>query len=383
MAIDETFSDIRPYRDEEVPGVVKRVVKDPAFHTLMAYVYPERNTEEVLARVSRVKTIREFQLHVAYPAMRRIIDQTVKNLSVQGIESLNERENYLFISNHRDIILDSAIMNILLHEAGMETFQTAIGSNLLEEELVRDLTKLNKNFTVIRNTGAREFYENSVRLSAYIHESITRGYSSIWIAQREGRSKDGIDKTQPGLLKMLSINCSSSIEACFEELNLTPVAISYELDPCDILKIPELRALANDLKYVKKPGEDYHSILTGITGEKGNVHLNIGTPLKDDLNVLSTLTNPNEKLKRLGELIDDRIHRSYKLWPSNYIALDLLRENDEHAEYYTQSERKHFEERMHGRLEKAGLTDEQSRALFLNMYANPAKNQVKAKATTT
>jgi len=381
MLSNGTFEDIRPYRDDEVAQVVKRVIKDPGFHNLMRYVYPERSLEEVLKEVGQTKTIADFQINVAYPAMRKIVNASVSNLTVSGIENLDSDQCYLFISNHRDIILDSAIMNILLHEAEMDTFETAIGSNLLEEELVRDLTKLNKNFTVKRNTGAREFYENSVRLSAYIHANIHDRKSSVWIAQREGRTKDGIDKTQPGLLKMLGINCSGALSACFKDLNVTPVAISYEFDPCDVLKIPELKALAKDETYVKKQGEDYHSIITGITGEKGRVHLSIGNMLKGELDTLGSLNSQNDKLKRLGEIIDDKINGQYRLWPSNYIALDMMEGKNGPSEYYTSAERANFENRMNKRLEASGLNEEEDRFWLLNMYANPARKKVHSQAT--
>ena len=383
MATNGAFEDIRPYRDPEVPEVIHRVVKDEAFRNLMKFVYPDRDTDEVLREVAKSKTIRDFQIGVAYPAMRKIINQTIDELTVSGLENLKKEKSYLFISNHRDIILDSAIMNILLHEAGLETFETAIGSNLLEEEIVRDLTKLNKNFTVKRNTGAREFYENSMRLSAYIHKNITEGASSVWIAQREGRTKNGIDKTQPGLLKMLSINCKKSLSECFEELNLTPVAISYEYDPCDVLKIPELKALAKEEKYEKKPGEDYQSILTGITGHKGRVHLNIGETLSDELSILKSISAPNDKLKKLGELIDEKILAQYRLWPTNYIALDILEGNSGKSPHYTKKDRQKFEKRMERSLSESNLVDEEAKYLLLQMYANPAKGRVASEVTSS
>src|SRR5690606_22881194 len=197
----------------------------------------------------------------------------VDNLTCSGLENIQKDQSYLFISNHRDIILDSAILNVVLFEGDHGTIQTAIGSNLLSSAIVTDLTKLNKNFVVKRNTGAREFYENSMMLSAYIRHTIGEEKHSIWIAQREGRTKDGLDKTQPGLLKMLTMDCDKAMRECFRELRVTPVAISYENDPCDVLKIPELKAISRDEKYEKKPQEDFNSIITGLTGQKGRVHI--------------------------------------------------------------------------------------------------------------
>ena len=237
-----------------------------------------------------------------------------------------------------------------------------------------DLTKLNKNFVVKRNTGAREFYENSMMLSAYIRDTIVNRGSGVWIAQREGRTKDGMDKTQPGLLKMLGMNCEDTMRRCFRDLKITPVAISYEFDPCDVLKVPELRAISREEKYVKAPNEDFRSILTGIIGDKGRVHLNVGQTLDEELEALADFPSQNDKLRVLGEIIDKRIFSQYKLWPTNYIALDISEGTRTHCGQYTDDERKFFEERMEERLGKAGLNEEEDRQMFLNMYANPVRN---------
>jgi len=373
MPANGKFEDIRPYRDEEVPEVISRILRDKSFTNLLRYVYPDDDLSPIKERVASVKTIADFQARVAYPAMRKLVNETTDSISVSGLEHIKTNGAHLFISNHRDIILDSAILNILLYEAGLGTFETAIGSNLLEEELVRDLTKMNKNFTVKRNATAREFYENSVNLSQYIHHSICERDTNVWIAQREGRTKDGIDKTQPGLLKMLSIDCEKPLSQCFRELNITPVAISYEYDPCDVLKIPELKALAQEKKYEKQQGEDYNSILTGLTGYKGRIHLSIGKPLNEELNQLVDFASPNDKLKELGEIIDQRIYGQYKLWPTNHIAHDLL-EGVDGSLSYSPEQKAAFIKRMAKQLEILGLHSEEDRYFLLNMYANPVKN---------
>ena len=373
MLSTDTFEDIRPYRDEEVPEVISRILRDKGFTNLLNYVYRDESLEPIKARVASVKTIDDFQAKVAYPAMRKVVNETTDSISVSGLENIKTDGAHLFISNHRDIILDSAILNIMLYEAGLGTFETAIGSNLLEEELVRDLTKMNKNFTVKRNATAREFYENSVNLSQYIHHTICERHTNVWIAQREGRTKDGMDKTQPGLLKMLSINCEKPLSQCFRELNITPVAISYEYDPCDVLKIPELKALAQEKKYEKQRGEDYNSILTGLTGYKGRIHLSIGKPLNEELNQLVDFTSPNDKLKELGEIIDQKVYGQYKLWPTNLIAFDLL-EGVADSPNYTKEEKAAFISRMEKQLAILELDSEEDRYFLLNMYANPVKN---------
>ena len=373
MPANGKFEDIRPYRDAEVPEVISRILRDKGFTNLLRYVYPDTPLEPIKERVASVKTIADFQAKVAHPAMRKLVNETTDSITVSGLENILTDGSHLFISNHRDIILDSAILNIMLFEAGLGTFETAIGSNLLEEELVRDLTKMNKNFTVKRNATAREFYENSVNLSQYIHHTICERNTNVWIAQREGRTKDGMDNTQPVLLKMLSINCEKPLSQCFRELNITPVAISYEYDPCDVLKIPELKALAQEKKYEKQKGEDYNSILTGLTGYKGRIHLSVGKPLNEELNQLVDFTSPNDKLKELGEIIDQRVYGQYKLWPTNHIAFDLLN-GVTASPNYSDKEKAAFMTRMEKQLKILGLNSEEDRYFLLNMYANPVKN---------
>lgn len=374
MASSEDFEDIRPYRDEEVPDVLARTVQNPSFERLMRYVYPDVAYEQLASEISAITTVDEFQEHIAYPAMRQAIDRTVRQLTVEGLDDKNKDRARLYISNHRDIILDSAILNVALFEAGFGTIETAIGNNLLSDELVADLTKLNKNFVVKRNTGAREFYENSMLLSAYIRDTIVNRGSGVWIAQREGRTKDGMDKTQPGLLKMLGMKCEDSLRQCFRELKVTPVAISYEYDPCDVLKIPELKAISREEKYQKAPNEDFRSILTGIIGDKGRVHLKVGKTLDEELEALADFPSQNDKLRVLGEIIDKQIFTHYKLWPTNYIALDLAEGTNAYRDFYTDEERRYFEDRMAERLAKADLNEEEDRRMLLNMYANPVKN---------
>ncbi len=374
MGYKKEFEEIRPFWDQEVPEVVDRLVHHPGFYTLMNYVHPDWSEEQVREKVLHVGTVADFQSNIAHPGMRLVTDRTIENLTVSGLENIKKGETYLFISNHRDIILDSAILNIILFEAGHGTIQTAIGSNLLTSDLVSDLTRLNKNFVVKRNTGAREFYENSMLLSAYIRHMIADRQSSIWIAQREGRTKDGLDKTQPGLLKMLSIACDKTLRECFRELRVTPVAISYEYDPCDVLKIPELKAISREEKYEKTDDEDYHSILTGLTGNKGRVHISIGKTIDKELDTLADFPNVNDKLRILGDLLDQQIYQNYKLWPTNRLALDILDGNIQTASDYDGLDPDVFVKRMKERLHEANLKQEEDYNWLLNMYANPVRN---------
>jgi hypothetical protein len=340
----------------------------------MGFVYPGITDAELGNMLSKVHTIDNFQHHVAHPAMRRLLNGTSAGLTSDGFDRLRPDAAHLFISNHRDIILDSAILNMLLIEHGRPTTETAIGNNLLSSELITDLTRLNKNFVVKRDAVARELYDNSLRLSAYIRDTIVRREVGVWIAQREGRTKNGIDKTQPGLLKMLSIGCDEPLRHCFRSLRIVPMAISYERDPCDVLKIPELKAVSRDEKYEKQPDEDYRSILTGLTGAKGRVHLSLGNVLDTELEVLADYPNMNDKLRMLGEIIDRCIWKQYKLWPTNFMAYDLLEGNEEFSHEYSPAMLETFEQEAHARLAAAGLHQPEDFDFLMLMYANPVRN---------
>lgn len=373
MGSEKDFEEIRPYIDSEVSQVIARLLNNPGLYKVLQFVFPHWDEADVRNAVGEIKTISDFQSKIAHPAMRKLIDTTISELTFDGLENIDKGESYLFISNHRDIILDSAILNIVLFENGFGTIQTAIGSNLLSTEIVTDLTKLNKNFVVKRNTGVREFYENSMLLSSYIRDIIINNRSSIWIAQREGRTKDGLDKTQPGLLKMLTMQCDKTMRECFRDLKVTPVAISYEYDPCDVLKIPELKAISREEKYEKAPGEDFNSILTGLTGHKGRVHLSIGKTIDSELDALADFPNINDKLRMLGEFIDRQIYSNYKLWPTNYMAHDMLTGSHEKNGEYTDSQLEDFRDYLETRLKKANLTAEEDFRRLVSMYANPVR----------
>jgi Acyltransferase len=311
------FDEIRPYRDHEVKEVMGRLLKNPTFLQLLKYIYPQAPSENYQSLLGDVNSVDDFQRKISHPAMRLIVDKTTTALTFSGIENLNPKKAYTFVSNHRDIILDSALLSVILIENGFSTNETAIGDNLLKDDVVKDLTKLNKNFEVKRNTSKKDFFINSLRMSAYIIDSIVNRHVSIWIAQREGRTKDGIDKTQPGLIKMLGLNGKDHFEACYKSLNISPMAISYEFDPCDVMKINEQKLTARNEKYTKADNEDYNSIIAGITGNKGRIHLAVGQPINSEIDVLGEFQNVNDKIKMLCDIIDKSVYKNYKLWPTN------------------------------------------------------------------
>lgn len=364
------FDEIRPYRDYEVREVMDRLLKNPTFIQLLKYIYPKVPQENYRVLLADVNTIDDFQRKISHPAMRLIVDKTTTSFTFSGFDELNQKKAYTFISNHRDIILDSALLSVILIENGFNTNETAIGDNLLKDEVVKDLTKLNKNFEVKRNTSKKDFFMNSLRMSAYIIDSVKNRDVSIWIAQREGRTKDGIDKTQPGLIKMLGLQGKDHFEECYKSLNIVPMAISYEFDPCDVLKITEQKLAARNEKYTKAENDDYNSIIAGITGKKGGIHLAVAKPIIAEIDALSHFHNVNDKVKMLCEMIDASIYKSYKLWPTNYIAADLILRDDTYKNYYTESEKQNFIDYKNERLASKGFTEEEDHMLFLNMYGN-------------
>lgn len=374
MGKKDPFEAIRPYEDVEVREVIERLEQNQGFFDVLNFVYPEWTEADIRREVADINSIAEFQSKIAHPAMRILLNNTIDDLTFSGLENIDHNQSYLFISSHRDIILDSAILNVILYENEYGTIQTAIGSNLLSSDIITDLTKLNKNFVVKRNTGARAFYENSRLLSLYVDHTLNVTKNSIWIAQREGRTKDGLDKTQPGLLKMLTMHGCDTMRGCFRDLRVTPVAISYEYDPCDVLKIPELKAVSRDKKYVKRPDEDFNSIITGLTGKKGRVHLSVGTTIDSELDTLAEYPNTNDKLRILGDLIDQQIYRNYRLWPTNYMALDLLEGRKIERPEYEGRSLDDFEAKLKEKLGAAGLNKEEDFKWLLTMYANPVRN---------
>lgn len=364
----DPFRDIRPYRDTEVGEVLNRLLYNEEFiRVITRYQFPrvanwlgwalKPLVRLALAReVGDVETVRGFQELVA-KYMNKMIARTTTRLSCSGLERLESDEAYLFISNHRDIAMDPAFVNWMLYKAGMNTVRIAIGDNLLRKPYVSDLMRLNKSFIVNRSAKGREMMTALNQLSAYIDHSIAEG-ESIWIAQREGRAKDGNDRTDPAILKMfyMAQRKQRSFSEAIRRLNLVPVAISYEFDPCDSAKARELHARASAGGYEKAQYEDIDSIVAGITGQKGHVHVAFGTPVEGEF----------ESPEALAEHIDHEILSQYYLHPSNRIAAG-------ETEGITDEQRAAFDARLEG-LEPG------AQEILRRMYANPVLNQRKLEA---
>ena len=378
IEFSEQFETIRPYQDHEVKTVIKSVVQNPQIIPVLQYLYEGKNIEELLKEFSKIETIYQFQHFFSDYTVKKIIEKSSGGLSYQGIENINPEQAYLFIANHREIVLDSAIMQIVLSDNGHNTTQITFGENLMSIKLLLDLGKLNKMFTFYRGGTRTEQYNNARFYSAYFDHVICEQRESIWIAQRNGRTKDGNDKTQSALLKMLTVGKEEGSKA-LTCLNIVPVTLSYEKEPCAILKVREIY-LSRDKPYVKGPKEDLMSILDGITGDKGRIHLAFGKPLNPFIEKLAQEgLSKNDLIEKVAEEIDRQIYADFRLWPNNYIAFDLLNDSSKYLDQYTEEEKRNFTEDMNRRIgELEQLDPSVLRDLFLQMYARPVLNKAKS-----
>lgn len=371
--MQDKFDDIRPYYPTEIPPAMQRIAESEHFPVLSQYIFPNENVESMKDMVRNIRTTEEFQVKVMYYVNRQFVERSITELTYSGLDRLNPQKNYLFVSNHRDIMLDSSLLQFILHNNGFRTTEITFGSNLMNPQLVVDIGKANKMFKVIRSSNIREFLKNSLHLSEYIRHTLTEKGESIWIAQRNGRTKDGNDATDQGIIKMFCMSKSSDLINSVDELNIVPIAISYQIESCDILKTLELFRTHNCEKYVKKSGEDLNSILTGILQPKGQVNLSFCEPItKEELEFNHKI--PNEFYKNVATLIDKRIHKHYKLYNNNYIAHDIRSKKDVYSTHYTEKEREAFVARCNYMLGKLDGDKEKLLSIFLDIYANPVDN---------
>lgn len=371
------FDDIRPYNAEEFPAAMQRIAQNPSFPILAAYVYPDEPLDEVKRRIAGYRTVTEFQKETMSMVNRRVIDNSITQFSCDGLENLSPERHYLYVSNHRDIMLDSSLLQYFLVNNGFDTTEITFGANLMMNQLVVDIGKCNKMFKVERPGGSiKEFYRCSKHLSEYIRHVITQKGQSVWIAQRNGRTKDGNDATDQGIIKMFCMSCPDDKIKAVDQLHIVPVSISYEWESCDILKTLELYE-SQFAKYTKKPGEDLNSILTGLVQPKGQVHIELCRPLShEELARFDELTS-NEYHKAVARLIDSRINAAYRLYPNNYIAYDLRYGTTKFQKYYTPEQKQAFLLRVK-KLERYDTCDvERLVDIFLGIYSNPVINKLK------
>lgn len=379
MKIPEQFDPIRPFEPDELPDVFDRLLQNEQFSSVLAYFYPDVPKEALAAKMHACKDNLDFQKTFCYGFLVQLLARLSKGCNID-IASLDTDSRYTFISNHRDIVLDSALLDKLLIDAGFNTTcEIAIGDNLLKLPWVKDLVRVNKSFIVERALSMREMLMASKRLSEYMHFVIAEKNDNVWIAQREGRAKDSNDRTQEAILKMMVMGGEGSIIDRLKQLHLVPLAISYEYDPCDYLKAAELLARRDNPSWQKGPMDDVTSMQTGIMGYKGYIHYQCADCIDSYLDTIPADTPKTELFRLIADHIDRQIFAGYRLYPNNYVALDLLHGDSAHADHYTAEDKAQFEAYLKGQLDKIemeGKDDAYLREQMLKMYANPAINQM-------
>ncbi len=370
------FDTIRPYYDAEVNEAIHSAVNHPMMKAIMNFTFPELDDEIWKEQLKRTHSIRDFQCNFIYKALKKVLEKSSDGLSTSGFDTLEKNTSYLFISNHRDIILDTSLLNACLFEHGLVMTASAIGDNLVKRDFMNTLAKLNRNFLVQRGLSPRELLQSSKLMAEYIGQLLLRENRSVWIAQREGRTKDGNDATHSGVLKMLAMGSDdANLMDYFKKIKIVPVSISYEYDPTDALKMPQLIAEANDEIYIKEKNEDFVTLLSGIIGQKKRIHIHVGDVLNKELESIGQeFDNNNKQIQAVAQAIDDSILQSYMLWPTNYIAYDLLYKTNTYKRYYTEDEKSLFERRLEMKIDQNNPLMVES---FLAMYANPVVNKSK------
>jgi 1-acyl-sn-glycerol-3-phosphate acyltransferase len=374
----QKFDAIRPFYDSEINDAILNVINHPMMKAMMNFTFPDLADDAWKDQLRKTHSIRDFQCNFIYHTIQKVLEKSSEGLTTSGFDKLEKNEAYLFVSNHRDIVLDTTLLNVSLFEHGMVMTASAIGDNLVKKDFLNTLAKMNRNFLVQRGLTPREMLQSSKLLSEYIGHLIQHENRSVWIAQREGRTKDGNDATNPGVLKMLAMGSDeANLMDYFKKIKVVPVSISYEYDPTDVLKIPQLMAEANNEVYVKDKNEDFMTLLSGIMGQKKKIHIHVGDVLDKEIDLIKEeFQNSNKQIQALAQVIDDSVLKNYKLWPTNYIAYDIVNKTNEYAHLYTENEKSLFERRLEMRIDGENPVALQG---ILDMYANPVFNKLKYK----
>ena len=367
------FESISPYTDEEAVEALGKVADNPVITEVSQYFFPNESPDFLKKLLKSVKGIDDFQIMVMSKVVEWVLDHTAHIFSYDGVSNINRNKGkFLALSNHRDIILDPAITQLVLYRNGIPMTEIAVGDNLITNKFIEYLIRSNRMIKVVRGISARELYLSSQMLSKYIRLNITEQKSSIWLAQRQGRTKDGLDITEQGLLKMLDMSGTADFRKNFEELNIIPMSISYEIEPCDILKAREL-LISRSRKYVKAQGEDLNSILTGIKQQKGNIHLNIGKPLTSEEIAVASLCDKNDRYQLIRHAVDLRVIEGYRLWKTNYLAYDIVNKTTKYSDKYTVSDIDWFTDYMEHQLET--VEKELDRAALKDIGQHPEREK--------
>lgn len=371
------YDEIRPYYDEELPIIYDELEKDHDFKKLMSIVYPKLSFEQLMSMMRNCKRKIDFQLKFCVPFLDELTKKSCDELNLDTSALTDILAPYTFISNHRDIVLDSAFLSYKLIKEKANTAEEAIGDNLFVFPWIKHLVRINKSFIVQRATSMKQMLLSSQRLSRYIHYTIAEKLQSIWIAQREGRAKDSNDRTQVSLMKMLTMGGEGSLKERFKHLHIVPLSISYEYDTCDYLKAKEMQQKRDDESYKKKPSDDLISMQLGIQGYKGRVNFVMGNCIDEAIEKLDESLSKKEIFSSVAALIDKEIHRNYVFYPINYIAADLLQKTNVRALNYTEQDKKQVLSYFEKQLAKIELPQKDTSFLYdrmLEMYANPLLN---------
>ena len=374
------FDDIRPYRDEEIPAAMQRIASNNSFPLVARFVFPELPVEQAADKIRNIKTIYDFQHDVMIPMNKQVLEGTITEFSLGGIEKLDTSKRYLYVSNHRDIVLDSAFLDYHLLLSGMKSVEIGIGNNLLIHPWIETLVRLNRSFVVNRSATATELLESSKQLSRYIRFVSEEKKSPVWLAQREGRAKDSDDRTQKSVLKMLAMSGDDSMTLSekLQSLHICPLTISYEYDPCDWLKATEFQMKRDNPGFRKSKQDDLINMKTGIWGFKGHMHYHVAAPIDSEIAALDTSVPRNQFLDQVAQIIDRHIFEGYRIYPCNRIALDMLRGDNAESANYTPDQKREFENYLEGQLKKIRIPNPDWDFLkerILTMYANPLINR--------
>ena len=377
--MNQEFDEIRPYYDAELPAIYEELIADPAFRQVAEVALPGVPFEMLAAQMRACKTKQEFQVAICYNILKRVIRDATQGVTFDNSAQPEKGGAYTYVSNHRDIVLDSGFLSMMLVEQGQDTVEIAIGDNLLIYPWIKKLVRINKSFIVQRALTMRQMLESSARMSRYMHHTIRDKHQSIWIAQREGRAKDSNDRTQESILKMMAMAGEGDIITRLKEMHIVPLAISYEYDPCDFLKAKEFQQKRDNPDYKKTTADDLLNMQTGLLGYKGRVHLCTAPCLNEQLDALDSSLPKQELFVRAAELVDRGIFANYRLYPNNYVAADLLDGDNHFASHYTVEDKQRFTDylaRQLSRIDLPGKDEDFLREKLLLMYANPLRNQL-------
>lgn len=382
MSEDYDFSDIAPFDDAVFHQTMEKLIKEPGFLHAVKYAMPPEGLPTLLEELKKINNTYDFQHQVMFPFLEMLAKTTTSGITLGGVKHLNPAMCYTFITNHRDIVLDASFLNLAFLRKGFPTSEVAIGNNLLIFDWISDLVRLNKSFIVKRNTGLREGLFAAKKLSSYIHHCILDKHDSVWIAQREGRAKDSSDHTQESLVKMLAMGGEGSFMEKLKEINLMPVAISYEYDPNDYLKAREFLMRRRSPDFKKSQHDDLFSMETGLMQFKGKVHFQLTPRINSKLDQIGNFKDNNTAAKYVVKIIDQAIHRSYMIYTINYVAFDVLYNTDRFSAYYSPERKAEVLDYFNTQLDKVqldGITTEEHEymmTMMLTMYSNPLKNKL-------